>query len=343
MSKPDFWQDQQSAQPVVERLSRAKSQLDRYRGLEARLEDTRVLAELSLEEQDAELAREAASSLDQLSAELERLKLELLLAGEYDRRNALLTFHAGAGGIEAQDWVEMLMRMYMRWADRRGYEVELLDSLEGEEAGLKSATIAVRGNNAYGFARTERGVHRLVRISPFDAQNRRHTTFASVDVTPEIENEIELKIPDEDLRIDTYRSSGRGGQHVNKTDSAVRITHLPTGTTATCQNERSQHSNRETAMRILMSRLLKLKEQEAEERMAAHKGEQREIAWGNQIRSYVFHPYSMVKDHRTDVETGNVQAVMDGDLDQFMFAFLKREAVEASAGRGKGTAFPGQK
>ncbi len=229
------------------------------------------------------------------------------------------------------------MRMYMRWAERHGYQVELLSSLEGEEAGLKSATIAVRGPNAYGFLRTERGVHRLVRISPFDAQNRRHTTFASVDVTPEIEDAVELQIPDDDLRIDTYRSSGRGGQHVNKTDSAVRITHLPTGITATCQNERSQHSNKATAMRILMSRLLIVKEREMEERMAAHKGEQREIAWGSQIRSYVFHPYSLIKDHRTDIEVGNVQSVMDGDLDQFVFAFLKQEAVKGSSGTAKGT------
>ncbi|OGS70633.1 MAG: peptide chain release factor 2, partial [Firmicutes bacterium RBG_13_65_8] len=309
----------------------------RYRGLADRLENVRVLLALSSEAGGEELVSETEEAIAGLSGDVARFQLELLLNGEYDRRNALLTFHAGAGGIEAQDWVEMLMRMYMRWAERHGYQVELLSSLEGEEAGLKSATIAVRGPNAYGFLRTERGVHRLVRISPFDAQNRRHTTFASVDVTPEIEDAVELQIPDDDLRIDTYRSSGRGGQHVNKTDSAVRITHLPTGITATCQNERSQHSNKATAMRILMSRLLIVKEREMEERMAAHKGEQREIAWGSQIRSYVFHPYSLIKDHRTDIEVGNVQSVMDGDLDQFVFAFLKQEAVKGSSGTAKGT------
>jgi peptide chain release factor 2 len=328
MAAPDFWNDQRAAQVVIRRLTTAKRKLDRLEDLESRLADTRVLVELGQDEQDDEsqaMLRGAEEAWTKLAVEVERFQLEMLLTGDYDRRNALITLHAGAGGIESQDWVEMLLRMYTRWAQEHGYQVELLDSLEGEEAGLKSATVEVRGDNAYGFLRTERGVHRLVRISPFDSQNRRHTTFASLDVTPDIETEFELDIDPDELRIDYYRSGGRGGQHVNKTESAVRITHLATGLVATCQSERSQHSNRETAMRILKSRLLKLREQEHLEQVAAIKGEQREAAWGNQIRSYVFQPYSLVKDHRTDVETGNVQAVMDGSLDQFIFAFLNQE------------------
>ncbi len=331
MGKPDFWSDQESAQKTVGELSRTKRLVDRYEGLVAQADDLAVTLELSQDEdaggEGAQFAADAEASAGKLWTDVDRFRLELLLQGEYDHRGALVTLHAGAGGIEAQDWVEMLLRMYTRWAQNHGYTVELLDTLEGEEAGFKSATFEVRGENAYGFLRTEHGVHRLVRMSPFDAQNRRHTTFASVDVTPDIETAVELEIDPEELRIDTYRSSGKGGQKVNKTDSAVRITHLPTGITASCQNERSQHTNRETAMRILMSRLLKLKEQERRDEVAALKGEQREAAWGNQLRSYVFQPYSMVKDHRTGVETGNVQSVMDGDLDQFIFAFLRQDAV----------------
>jgi peptide chain release factor 2 len=333
MGRPDFWSDQKAAQSTIRKLTAAKSKHEVFRGLSRRLDDLLLTAELGQDESDLsarELLRQAEAAYGALAADVERFQLEQLLRGEYDRRNALITLHAGAGGIESQDWVEMLLRMYTRWAQDRGYAIELLDSLDGEEAGLKSATLEVRGENAYGFLRTERGVHRLVRISPFDAQNRRHTTFASLDVTPDIETELELEIPSEELRIDYYRAGGRGGQHVNKTESAVRITHLPTGLVSTCQNERSQHSNRETAMRILKSRLLKLREQEHLEQVAAIKGEQREAAWGNQIRSYVFQPYSMVKDHRTNVETGNVQAVMDGSLDQFIFAYLKQEATSAS-------------
>jgi len=337
MAEPDFWGDQRAAQAVVRRLSTARRKLERLGRLEQGVADLAILTELGQDESDddaADMLAEAGASLTKLAAEADRFRLELLLVGEYDRRNALITLHAGAGGIESQDWVEMLLRMYTRWAQEHGFEVELLDSLEGEEAGLKSATVEVRGDNAYGFLRTERGVHRLVRISPFDSQNRRHTTFASLDVTPDIETDLELEVDPEELRIDYYRAGGRGGQHVNKTESAVRITHLPTGLVSTCQNERSQHSNRETAMRILKSRLLKLREQEHLEQVAAIKGEQREAAWGNQIRSYVFQPYSLVKDHRTDVETGNVQAVMDGDLDQFIFAFLKQEARTGNSAAG---------
>lgn len=328
MAKPDFWSDQDSAQKIIGELTRIRRFVDRYEGLVHRAEDLAITLELSQEEEggEAELAADADADAASLAVDVDTFRLELLLQGEYDHRNALITLHAGAGGIEAQDWVEMLLRMYSRWAQNRGFSVQILDTLEGEEAGLKSATLEVRGENAYGFLRTEHGVHRLVRMSPFDSQNRRHTTFASVDVTPDIETEVELEIDPEELRIDTYRSSGKGGQKVNKTDSAVRITHLPTGITAACQNERSQHANRETAMRILKSRLLRVREQERRDEVLALKGEQREAAWGNQLRSYVFQPYSMVKDHRTGVETGNVQSVMDGDLDQFIFAYLRQEA-----------------
>ncbi len=325
MAEPEFWADQRAAQAVINKLNRSKRRLDGFASLEDRLANLAVLVELGEEEDGGpELLAEAEREIGGIAADLERFQLELLLSGEYDRRNALLSLHAGAGGIEAQDWVEMLLRMYTRWAQAHGYEVELLDTLEGEEAGFKSATLEIRGDNAYGFLRTERGVHRLVRISPFDQQNRRHTTFASLDVTPDIETDMELDIGPDDLRFDYYRAGGRGGQHVNKTESAVRITHLPTGIVSTCQNERSQHSNRETAMRILKSRLLKVREQEHLEQVAAIKGEQREAAWGNQIRSYVFQPYSLIKDHRTNLEVGNVQSVMDGDLDQLIFAALKQ-------------------
>lgn len=335
MGQPDFWADRQAAQETVTRLSRAKGALQRLRQLATRLGDVEIWSELARDEDDQSLATESAAELARLAEEIGVFRLELLLRGQYDRGSMLLTLHAGAGGIEAQDWVEMLLRMYTRWAQVRGYEVELLDSLEGEEAGLKSATIAVRGENAYGFGRTERGVHRLVRISPFDAQNRRHTTFASLDVTPDVEEVGAFEIPEDDLRVETFRASGRGGQHVNKTDSAVRITHLPTGITASCQNERSQHSNRATAMRILTSRILKVREQERDELLAAEKGVLRDIAWGNQIRSYVFHPYSLVKDHRTGLEIGNVQSVMDGKLDPFIFAYLKQQTVDARSAEGR--------
>jgi peptide chain release factor 2 len=327
MARPNFWDDQERAQRTIADLGRVKRITDRLDALQARADDLAVTVELSQDEGDEgdHFAAQAEATAGALAAELERFRLETLLQGEYDHRNALIILHSGAGGIEAQDWVEMLLRMYTRWAQNHGYQVELLDSLEGEEAGLKSATFAVRGDNAYGFLRTERGVHRLVRMSPFDAQNRRHTTFASVDVAPDLETEVEVEVDPEELRIDTYRAGGRGGQHVNKTESAVRITHLPTGLVATCQSERSQHANRETAMRILKSRILKVREQERRDQVAAIKGEQREAAWGNQLRSYVFQPYSMVKDHRTGVEVGNVQGVMDGDLDPFIFAFLRQE------------------
>jgi peptide chain release factor 2 len=269
-----------------------------------------------------------ASEYEALAAEYERQRTDLLFSGPYDQRDALLTISAGAGGTEATDWAEMLLRMYLRWAERHRYATEILDQLEGEQAGLKSVTVAVDGAKAYGWLRAERGVHRLVRISPFDAQRRRQTTFALVEVLPEVEDDVEIEIDPDDLRVDTYRSQGAGGQHVNKTDSAVRITHLPSGIVAQSQNERSQIQNRETALKILRARLLERRLEERERELAELKGEHVEAGWGNQIRSYVLHPYQMVKDHRTEVETGNTGAVLDGDLDAFMAAELEREATE---------------
>lgn len=285
-----------------------------------------VLVELVAEEPDAGLAEELSASVRALQKKIEQLELSTLLSGEYDRNNAILTIHPGAGGTESQDWASMLLRMYSRWAEDHGYQVEILDLLAGEEAGIKSATLLISGLNAFGYLQAERGVHRLVRISPFDASGRRHTSFASVEVMPEIDDDVELEIDPADLRIDTYRASGAGGQHVNKTESAVRITHVPTGIVVQCQSERSQHQNRESAMKILRARLMELNLAKQQEKIAQIKGEQQEIAWGNQIRSYVFCPYTMVKDHRTNVEVGDVNAVMDGELDQFIEAYLKSKA-----------------
>lgn len=261
-----------------------------------------------------------------LKKEIEEFKIRNLLSGHYDKNNAIMTLHSGAGGTEAQDWVEMLYRMFIRWAEKKGYSIEQLDYLEGEEAGIKSVSVLISGLYAYGYLKSEKGVHRLVRISPFDASGRRHTSFASVEVIPELSDDTELEISTEDLKIDTFRASGAGGQHVNKTESAIRITHIPTGIVVTCQNERSQFQNKDRAMKMLKAKLLDLKEREQKEKMDGIKGEQREIAWGSQIRSYVFHPYSMVKDHRTNMEAGNVNAVMDGDIDEFIGAFLKQNS-----------------
>lgn len=299
-----------------------KAKVDTYEKLLSDLEDLKVLNELGIEEQDESVIPEVKQELERLKDAYGKLKLETLLNGLYDRNNAIMTLHAGAGGTEAQDWVQMLLRMYTRWAEDHDYEVRTLDYLDGDEAGIKSVTIQIIGENAYGYLRSEKGVHRLVRISPFDASGRRHTSFASVDVMPELDDEIEVEIRPEDLKIDTYRSSGAGGQHVNKTESAVRITHIPTGIVVSCQNERSQIQNRETAMKMLKAKLLELKEREQKEKIEDLKGVQMDIAWGSQIRSYVFCPYTMVKDHRTNYETGDVQAVMDGDLDKFIHAFL---------------------
>nr|MBO2495044.1 peptide chain release factor 2 [Clostridia bacterium] len=322
MNDPEFWNDLERSQKVNREIKALKNKVERYKKLWSKIEDIEVLIQLALEEQDYSVTDEVISSLRHLDKEVNAFNMETLLRGPYDRNNAIVSLHAGAGGTEAMDWVAMLFRMYTRWCEDKGYEVKVLDMLPGEEAGIKSVTFHVIGPNAYGYLRCERGVHRLVRISPFDASGRRHTSFASVDVMPELEDDTEIEIRPEDLRIDTYRASGAGGQHVNKTESAVRITHIPTGIVVQCQNERSQIQNRETAMKMLKARLLELKEREQEEKLRQLKGEVKKIEWGSQIRSYVFHPYNLVKDHRTGAETGNIQAVMDGEIDQFINAYL---------------------
>ena len=297
--------------------------MNKYSQISEDLEELKVLLELSEESEDPELTSEFEAGLARLSKAVKKWEQETLLSDPHDKRNALVSLHAGAGGTEAQDWVDMLLRMYGRWAQQHGYQVEVLDYLPGDEAGVKSVTILVSGPYAYGYLKAERGVHRLVRISPFDASGRRHTSFASVDVVPEVEEDNEVEINPDDLQMDTFRASGPGGQYVNKTDSAVRITHLPTGITVQCQSERSQLANRLRAMNMLRSRLLDLKRQKQEEELAKLRGEQREIAWGNQIRSYVFEPYTLVKDHRTGVEVGNIQGVMNGEIDPFIEAYLR--------------------
>jgi len=326
MNDPEFWNDLERSQKVNREIKSLRNKVERYKKLWSKVEDIEVLIELALEEQDFSVTDEVMNNLRQLDKEVNAFNMETLLHGPYDRNNAIVSLHAGAGGTEAMDWVSMLFRMYTRWCEDKGYEVKVLDMLPGEEAGIKSVTFHVIGPNAYGYLRCERGVHRLVRISPFDASGRRHTSFASVDVMPELEDDDEIEIRPEELRIDTYRSSGAGGQHVNKTESAVRITHIPTGIVVQCQNERSQIQNRETAMKMLKARLLELKEREQEEKLRQLKGEVKKIEWGSQIRSYVFHPYNLVKDHRTGAETGNIQAVMDGELDQFINAYLLANA-----------------
>ncbi|WP_406568088.1 peptide chain release factor 2 [Caldinitratiruptor microaerophilus] len=326
-ARPDFWDDPAQAQKVLKELGSLREPLERWEALSRRAEDLEVMVELAEEAADPELGQEAAREASALEEDVRKFELERLLTGRYDDHNAILTLHAGAGGTEAQDWTEMLLRMYTRWAEARGYKVEILDTLPGEEAGLKSATVAIRGPHAYGFLRPEMGVHRLVRISPFDAAARRHTSFAAVEVTPEVEDDGEVEIRPEDLRIDTFRSSGAGGQHVNKTESAVRITHLPTGIVVSCQQERSQIQNREVAMRMLRSRLAQLKLEQMERELGQLKGPKMEIEWGSQIRSYVFQPYTLVKDHRTGYEVGNIQAVMDGEIDGFIYAYLQKRAA----------------
>ncbi|MCX8032074.1 MAG: peptide chain release factor 2 [Thermoleophilia bacterium] len=332
MRAPGFWDDQARAQQVSTRYSRLRSRLEDYENLRAQMADFEALIELAEEECVADqVPEELAEEIERLSAalgqELERLEEESLFTGEFDAGDAIVSIHPGAGGTESQDWAEMLLRMYLRWAQSRGFTVELNEVTEGEEAGIKSATFTVHGRNAYGLLSTERGVHRLVRISPFDANARRHTSFASVDVTPLVEGPIDVEIDEKDLRIETYRSSGAGGQHVNKTDSAVRITHLPTRIVVQCQNERSQIQNRETAMRMLKSKLLQYEREKHEQELAREKGEQKEIAWGNQIRSYVLAPYTLVKDHRTNYEKGNVAAVLDGAIDDFIREYIRQKST----------------
>lgn len=321
--EPDFWNDSKESGKVLSEIKSLKDTVSNYTKTESELNNIIEMAELVMLEFDEELAKEILTNTKKLSKEIESLELKTFLSGKYDKNNAILTIHPGAGGTESQDWAEMLYRMYTRWANKNSYQINEVDFLEGDEAGIKSVTFEVIGENAYGYLKGEMGVHRLVRISPFDSNSRRHTSFASVEVLPEITDDIELDINPDDLRVDTYRASGAGGQHVNKTSSAVRITHIPTNIVAQCQSERSQIQNRETAMRMLKSKLLDLKEKEQKEKIEDLKGVQREIAWGSQIRSYVFCPYTLVKDHRTNYEIGNVDSVMDGNLNGFMQAYLK--------------------
>ena len=322
-SAPGFWDDPETSQKIVQKTGKLKNTVELYDKSVALYDDLTVLIEMGDEEEDLSLIPEIESSIEELENSLAAQRLQTLLTGEYDKNNAILTFHAGAGGTEAMDWVSMLVRMYTRWTERHGFKVQMLDFLDGDEAGLKSATISIEGDNAYGYLKSESGVHRLVRVSPFDASGRRHTSFASLEVMPEITDDADIEVREEDVKMDVFRSSGAGGQHINKTSSAVRLTHLPTGIVVACQNERSQFQNREKAMKMLKSKLLEIKEREHLEKIEDIKGVQKDIAWGSQIRSYVFMPYTLAKDHRTGFESGNINAVMDGDLDGFINAYLK--------------------
>lgn len=322
----EFWSDTENSSKVLKRITDLKNKLNNFKKINSGLENLKDMNELLQQEPDEELVKELLNNTIYTEKEIDKLEITILLSGNYDMNNAIVTIHPGAGGTEAQDWAEMLYRMYSRWATDNGYEIKELDYLDGEEAGIKSVTFLVSGSYAYGYLKGEMGVHRLVRISPFDAGGRRHTSFASIEVLPEIAEDIEVYINPDDLRIDTYRASGAGGQHVNKTSSAIRITHIPTNIVVACQSERSQIQNRETAMKMLKSKLINLKEREQKEKIEDLKGIQMDIAWGSQIRSYVFCPYTLVKDHRTNYEVGNVQAVMDGDLNEFMDAYLKHIA-----------------
>jgi len=323
---PDFWNNAENSSKILQKIKQTKDTIERFNALKNRLEDAIVLAEMGIEENDESLVPEVEAELAAIVKEEETQRIEVLLSGEYDKNNAIVSFHPGAGGTEAQDWALMLYRMYTRWGEQHGYTVKLVDWLDGEEAGIKSATIMVEGLNAYGYLKSEAGVHRLVRVSPFDASGRRQTSFASVDVMPEFDDDGKIEIREEDLEITAHRSSGAGGQHINKTDSAIRITHIPTGIVVGCQTERSQLQNKETALKMLKSKLMEIKEREKLERIDDIKGVKNNIEWGSQIRSYVFMPYTLAKDNRTGYEDGNIQAVMDGDLDGFINAYLKMNA-----------------
>ena len=329
MEAPDFWDDAEKASADMKELKDLKSIVERADALSMAYDDIMTLIEMGNEEADESLVPEVENEFVQFQKEFEDLRITTMLTGEHDAENAILTLHAGAGGTESCDWASMLCRMYEKWADKRGFSVEVLDSLDGDEAGLKSVTLEIQGDNAYGYLKSEHGVHRLVRISPFNAAGKRQTSFVSCDVMPDIKQDIDIEIADDDIRIDTYRSSGAGGQHINKTSSAIRITHFPTGIVVQCQNERSQHMNKDKAMQMLKAKLLILREQENLAKESDIRGEVKEIGWGSQIRSYVFHPYNMVKDHRTNFEVGNINAVMDGDLDGFINAYL----IMASQGK----------
>ncbi len=327
ITSPNFWEDSKNSNIILSKIKSIKSKTTKYRELESEIDNILELIELLKLEYDEDLGNEMSKDIKKLEKSMEKFEIETLLSGKYDKNNAILTLHPGAGGTEAQDWAEMLYRMYSRWANKSGYKVEELDFLEGDEAGLKSVTFEIIGENAYGYLKGEMGVHRLVRISPFDSGGRRHTSFASLEVLPEITDDVDLYINPDDIKMDVYRASGAGGQHVNKTSSAVRLTHIPTGIITSCQTQRSQLQNREYALKMLKSKLLDLKEREHKETIEELKGVQRDIAWGSQIRSYVFCPYTLVKDHRTNYEIGNVQSVMDGELDGFIESYLKQEVT----------------
>ena len=323
MEAPDFWDNPERSQKMMKELSTLKEDIEIYHKLQTQREEIELMIEMGYEENDPAIIPDIQEMLDDFVQDFETIRIKTLLSGEYDKDNAIVTLHAGAGGTEACDWASMLYRMYMRWADRHGFSTEVLDFLDGEEAGIKSVTVQINGENAYGYLKSEKGVHRLVRISPFNAAGKRQTSFVSCDVMPDIEEDIDVEINDDDLRIDTYRSSGAGGQHINKTSSAIRITHLPTGIVVQCQNERSQFQNKDKAMQMLKAKLYLLKQQEQAQKLSNIQGEQSEIGWGSQIRSYVMQPYTMVKDHRTNEESGNVDAVMNGGIDGFINAYLK--------------------
>ena len=323
MSQGSFWSDQEKAQEVTKRVKELKNIIGEFNGLKDNLEELAILLELNLEEDRKEIWEEIEQKVKALEKDVEKQELIVLFDGKYDTNNAIVTIRPGAGGTESQDWAEMLLRMYLRWAEKNKYIPKIIEISSGEEAGIKNVTFTISGNHAFGYLKAEKGIHRLVRISPFDANRRRHTSFASVEVIPEIDQEVEIEIKESDLRIDTYRATGAGGQHVNTTDSAVRITHLPTNIVVQCQNERSQYSNKMTAMKILRARLFEHYQQEKEKDLKEVRGKKKDIAWGSQIRSYVFHPYQMVKDHRTEVESGNLQAIMDGEINYFIEAYLK--------------------
>lgn len=328
MEEPGFWDDAEESQHVMKELKGLKDVLERTEGITTQFEDIAVLIEMAYEENDESMIPEIAEELNSFETTFEEMRIQTLLSGEYDKDHAIVTLHAGAGGTESCDWASMLYRMYSRWAERKGFTVDVLDFLDGDVAGIKAITFEVKGENAYGYLKSEKGVHRLVRISPFNAAGKRQTSFVSCDVVPDIEEEIDIEINEDDLRIDTYRASGAGGQHINKTSSAVRITHLPTGIVVQCQNERSQHSNKDKAMQMLKAKLYLLKEQEQADKVSDIRGEIKEIGFGNQIRSYVMQPYTLVKDHRTNAESGNVTSVLDGNIDLFMNAYLKGQNRE---------------
>jgi len=321
-AKPGFWDDPSESQKLLQQIKVLRNKVEGFNKLQGMYDDALTIIELGMEEQDESVTKEAEELARDFTEGYDNLRTSTLLSGEYDANNAIVTLHSGAGGTESCDWVAMLLRMYAKWAERRGWTYEILDILDGDEAGIKSVTFQINGENAFGYVRSEKGVHRLVRISPFDSGGRRHTSFASCDIMPEINDDLEIEINPEDIRIDTYRAGGAGGQHVNKTDSAVRITHMPSGTVVQCQNERSQFQNRDRAMKMLKAKLFQLRQEEQLSKLQGIRGEVKDIAWGSQIRSYVFHPYNMVKDHRTNEETGNVQSVMDGSIDAFINAYL---------------------